>query len=134
MPRKLRVPKARRGPLAVAELAARARWGGVRLFWDRVDRVHGCGGEIVLERPRRPDDDDTGDSWFLSRFHDALDEDRREVERVVADHPGQADRLRQWLADMEALGCERNCQPDLRVSYFYEQLSELGYSGHSTGV
>lgn len=157
MPRKLRVPKGRRGPLAVAELAARARWGGLlpgvpeltdeqweawrvhnrdrwvpmaalAYFWDRVDRVHGCGGEIVLGRPRRPGDEDAGDGWSLSRFLNALDEDRRDVEEVVADHPEQASRLQRWFVAVDGLGRERDREQDRRIGHFYEQLSTLGYS------
>ncbi len=100
----------------------------LRYLWDRVDPLHGRGGEIVLGRPRRPGDEGAGDGWSLSRFLNALDEDRRDVEEVVADHPEQASRLQRWFVAVDGLGRERDREQDRRIGHFYEQLSTLGYS------
>jgi hypothetical protein len=101
----------------------------LRYAWRRVDPVHGHGGRCYGGRPIRPSDPGYGDGWTLAGFLAALREDECDIERVIADHPGQAPRLRAWLRRMEALGRTRTSdEAPFGAGYYYEALSELGYS------
>lgn len=137
-----------------ADLELRSRWGGLsglpaltpaqaELFcrlrrarpdwhpqraahfaWMRIDPYHGRGG--LYSR----DVAGAGDGWRLTGFLAALREDASDVEDVIREHPEQAVRLRDWLRRMERLGHDRENDPHMRdgVGYYYEALSELGYS------
>ena len=142
MPRKLRSPKARREiALTPEEFERRARWGGVpgvpeltateraewraqqeassawvprsalAFAWANVDPMHGAR------------------EWTWAGFAAALEADRTEIARVAAEHSEQAARLRDWAARLEALGLERDGDPDRRPGHYYEQLVALGHSG-----
>ena len=98
--------------------------------WSRIDPMHGRGGSRYGGRPSRLGDPGYGDGWTRAGFSAALEQDRKEIEDVIADHPQQAPRLRHWLESIEALGRFRDGDPDCSLcseGEYYETLSALGY-------
>jgi hypothetical protein len=105
----------------------------LRYAWQRVDPIHGLGGEYCVGRQKRPDDLDCDDPWEVRRFLRALDRDRRELARVIAKHPEHASRLQRWVSDMERLGRARAVDQDVHVGGYYEELMQLGVDHGARG-
>ena len=103
----------------------------LRYAWARVDAIHGRGGSMVYGRPRRPEDLDTGDGWSLTRFLAALDADREDIEAFTMEHPEQGSRLREWVAEMEAIGQQREHGSQPATGEYYEALRALGYDSQA---
>ena|SRR5688572_3291333 len=148
-----RRPSAPASHLDVAELEHRARYGGwlwdippltqaeqerwdairrsrpdwvpqraLHYAWARVDPNWGRGGECHSRHFG------STDGWTLDGFLAALREDEQEIAEVVALHPAQEPRLRQWHDRMTVLGHGRERDPDgLSAGEYYERLHELGY-------
>ena len=95
--------------------AAAAGWvprKALNLFWASADPAHGTV------------------RWSLPALLEALDEDQRAIQAVVAVHPSQASRLAQWLIAMTALARERDAnRAVLMPGLYYQRLQDLGYDG-----